>query len=211
MSDTRQQRAYSPTFRDRFQCRVEIGQDSDCWLWTGFTWRGYGQISVGRATEGRLGVHIAAWEMASGERLPKGRLVGHTCDVRRCVRNDGEEGTYEVNGVLYRRFGHLWLGTIAANIADMVAKGRQASGDRATARRYPERVARGERHGSHLHPESVLRGEQIKQARLRETDVRAIRARIAGGDSQRLIAADYGVSRATIGLIATGRNWAWLT
>jgi len=53
--------------------------------------------------------------------------------------------------------------------------------------------------------------EQLRnhgKCRLDATKVSQIKARLRAGESQRLIAADYGVHRATIGDIKTGRCWS---
>lgn len=87
----------------------------------------------------------------------------HTCDNPPCVHP-----------------AHLRLGTHADNVADKVAKCRQA------------------------------RGERIGAARLTEADVFVIRARLGSGETQVSIAEDYDVSRSTIAAIKTRRNWGWL-
>lgn len=70
---------------------------------------------------------------------------------------------------------HLFLGTQRDNIRDAAEKGRRAIGER--------------------HP----------QAKLTDTEVRAIRAALG---TQREIAARYGVSHATVGMIQRGEIWA---
>lgn len=75
---------------------------------------------------------------------------------------------------------HLFLGTHRDNMDDMHAKGR---GRKAHGERYP-------------------------QAKLREQDIRDIRAKYAIGYSQRAIGQAYGVSHATVGRIVLGQRWA---
>lgn len=60
------------------------------------------------------------------------------------------------------------------------------------------------RHGTHA------RGERSAKAKLTESQVRQIKARIAAGDRGIDLAAAYGVSPSTIGEIKRGRLWGWL-
>lgn len=75
------------------------------------------------------------------------------------------------------REDHLFLGTPIDNARDCREKGR------------------------------TLRGERANGSRLTESQVRATRRALAAGARNCDLAEQYGVSRSTISLIKTGRNW----
>ena len=56
-------------------------------------------------------------------------------------------------------------------------------------------------------PRLDMMGENSHQAKLTDADVRAILVRLAAGETQPSIAADYGVHRKTISRINTGEMW----
>ena len=87
---------------------------------------------------------------------------------------------------------HLFVGTDADNHRDKAQKGRAPRGDDNPARRLPERMQRG---------------EQRWNARLTESDVRTIRARVQRGESQSGIAREFHVVPSSIAGIVRRVTW----
>lgn len=172
---------------ERFWDRVQ--KTDGCWLWTGSTNKGYGQINLGNGTMEKT--HRYALSLVIGA-VPSGSSVCHTCDVRNCVRND-EAGTYEVDGVAYQRFGHLFLGTQAVNDRDKIRKGR---------------VPYGLHHGSHTRPDRRPRGQHHGGALLSEADVREIRRLHTDGMRQIDLVAKYGIAKTTVHSIIHFKTWS---
>ena len=147
----------------RFWAKVQ--KTDGCWLWTASTHRstgngkGHGQFSVYRRP---VLAHRFSYELHFGP-IPEGMCVCHRCDVPRCVNPD-----------------HLFLGTIADNNADMLAKGRASGGS--------------------------LKGSMSPSAKLTEADIAEIRSRpkISLVNEAR----KYGVSTTTIWRIRRGEVWS---
>lgn len=149
----------------RFWSKVKLRSRNQCWLWTARQFRyGYGNFSVevGRTT----GAHRFAWELEHGA-IPDGLRVLHKCDNPPCVNPD-----------------HLFLGTQADNVADMIAKGRKVN-------------------GSH-------EGSANGRAVLTEDDVLEIRRRCAGGETQRALSQAFGISSSQIGYIVRRESWTYV-
>ncbi len=138
-----------------------ISECEGCWVWGRARDRyGYGVIGFG----GKIHkAHRIAWMLANGD-IPAGMLVCHTCDNRLCVNP-----------------GHLFIGTNADNVRDMVVKGRTA------------------------------RGENTGNCKLTEREVITMRRLHAGGEySYREIGRLFGVHRDTAIDAVSGRTWGWL-
>ena len=107
-------------------------------------------------------------------------------------------------------FAHLFLGTPADNAADMVSKGRQATGDSNGMRLRPEKIPRGDEHWARRRPDLINspKGEAQGGAKLTERIVRDIRKRVEGGESQTSVAKRYGVHQCTVSFVVRRLHWA---
>ncbi len=101
------------TLRDRFDAKWRLDPATGCWLWTAKTGgSGYGELWVTDESGGHLEVASRVSYRLHRGQIPNGLCVLHTCDTPACVNP-----------------GHLFLGTQADNLADMVAKGRSVKGE----------------------------------------------------------------------------------
>lgn len=94
----------------RFLAKVFKEDGDGCWVWVGAApiRGGYGTIRVGNRA---MKAHRLSYEIYKGP-IPAGMNVCHKCDHPYCVKPD-----------------HLFLGTHADNMRDMLAKGRQGKVD----------------------------------------------------------------------------------
>lgn len=155
----------TPTWDAYFAHRVIA--DGDCLLWTGHRdHTGYGRCGAAFARHIHF-AHRMSWHLAHGS-FSRTLRVLHKCDRPACVNPD-----------------HLFLGTQADNVADMVNKGRQR-----TSPLYGE--------DNHL---SKLTAEQIRQIR---------RMKAEAVCSQAEIARRFGVSPMTVSRAVRGESWSHL-
>jgi hypothetical protein len=197
-------RRHTTSMAERVWLKISQPTPTGCWEWTaGKNPDGYGIIWESRRdTQARHGVLVThiMWWLATGHWPARGETVCHDCpegDNPACVRNDTVD-TYEVDGVIYEKRGHLWLGNQPANIRDMDLKGRRVN-------------RMGDAHGTHLHPESVPRGETHPKAKLTAGIVLEARRLVrAGLATSKDLAILHGVAHQVMWRAVVGKTWAHL-
>lgn len=165
------------TLAQRFAHHADASAGADgCWPWSGHaSAAGYGQIRWQRRM---LKASRVSWMLAFGP-IPDGLFVCHRCDNPPCVNP-----------------AHLFLGTHSENMADKIAKGRHARGEKHSSAikasaLYYANTPRGERHSR---PHARLGVSQILEIR-------------AATESQSVLARRYSVSQPTINDIRRRRTW----
>jgi hypothetical protein len=150
----------------QFWSRMDMSGGRDaCWEWRGSTGKnGYGNLNF----RGRVvNAHRLAFQQVNGA-LAEGLFVLHRCDNRRCCNPR-----------------HLYAGTHAQNMCDMVER---------------DRAYRG---GGPPRP-----GTKNPMAKLNEAIVAELRARYeAGGVTIKELAKEVGIHHGTMGQCIRGETW----
>lgn len=152
---------YTPKDIQRFWKKVDkSGGEDACWTWTGRPNRnGYGRFGIGHNV---FYTHRFAYEITVGE-IPEGIGVCHSCDNPQCCNPK-----------------HLFLGTQADNVFDMIRKGRMSK--------------KGQ-----FQPK--LSDEQVEEIRKR---YRRYRKFGPGASNSKELASEFGISPITVSSIARG-------
>lgn len=153
--------------------------ETPCWVWTAYKNKhGYGGLVIRQRS---LKAHRVSWYIAYGEPSIATPFVLHRCDNPPCCNPS-----------------HLFVGTNADNMDDMVKKGRVGTlfGDDNASRRFPE---------------SRPRGEVVHSAILTSEEVTSMRSAYkAGGVTITQLGKMFGLSRAASGKIINGNTWKHL-
>ena len=159
------------SLEERFWAKVDRRGPEECWPWLASRYpEGYGRIGVRGAPGGNDRAHRISLKWALGRPIRAGYEACHRCDNPPCVNP-----------------AHLYEGTHAENMADMIRQGKG--------------IARPH-----------LRGFGHPSARLTAADVERIRAADLSQYGSRIsLARSLGVTAHTIYAIRVGKLWPHAT
>ena len=142
---------------------TEIDDENGCHNWTHYINNcGYALV-VNRfyKEHGRATGHQLSWIAHKGE-IPAGMCVLHKCDNRRCINPE-----------------HLWVGTQAENMRDMIEKGRDVR----------------------------RKGSDAAGAKLTDAQVRLIRLARLAGITTKVLGDAFAITPGHVSAVALRRKW----
>lgn len=159
---------------DKFRSNIFTPNEYGCMLWTGPKCTGgYGNHYTMSGTQR---AHRIAVQLSSGEEIPSGMFVLHSCDTPACVNP-----------------AHLSIGDHARNMRERSERGRV-------------RKSFGNKNGARVHPERLPRGERNGMATLSDEQYTEIRSMYGTSMCPKKIASMYGVSLSFIYVIWQGKT-----
>ena len=211
--------------------------EGPCWEWKGSkTSKGYGKCWAYSERLGRMSLrqaHVCFWEWEHGEPLPSGAQTDHLCRNTGCVNPlhlemvspsenvrrglvPQQQKALAAAGLHPLQRPGARVKAMAASLAAMPEEHRQAYQKRTEWRALPIKTRlriQQERAAESMRSEEqreLRRGARNAACRMQEEDVRRVRASLVLGETEREIAARYGISASLVHAIKTGRKWGWL-
>jgi hypothetical protein len=149
------------TIKERLYSKIKVNPKNNCWEIKLNKGARYPWIRVNGKYKR---THRVSYEIHIGK-IPDGINCLHKCDNTKCCNPE-----------------HLFLGTQADNVADMIKKGRKR----------------------------IFKGIELYEAKLNKTKILAIKKKIEKGIPVLKVAKQYGVNQVVIRGIASGRGWKHL-
>lgn len=211
---------------ERFWEKVDICSEDDCWEWQAHRDRkGYGKFQMNNSWP----AHRVAWLLQFGE-IPDGMCVCHACDNPACVNpahlflgtnddNIKDAVAKERTNRGTSRFNSKLTPIAVIGARSLYQRGVMSTNDLALHLGVSKHTMHSAIFGKSwawLMPETIVassgnNGSHNGRALLNEDNVLTIRQLLKSGTKQYEIAAKYGVCESTVGAIATGQTWGWLT
>jgi len=194
----------------------KVEKTRGCWFWTGQTnGAGYGLL----LRDGRTRLaHRIVWELENGP-IPEGNLVRHMCDNPACVNPAhlrlGTQRDNMRDRLISARVHYAGVKLTADDVVNIVDLYKKGETQKSIAKRYgvSEPTVSGIMRGlCWQHVTNTLdlpaRGRRNQcQRKLTDPQIVEIRSRYDRGEHQKQLSEEFGVSKALVQQIVTGKAW----